>query len=292
VARNDVGPGDLDPPLPSGPTIYLVVGTDQRHVPIGARRDIRAERADAIMLWAVRDRDPALVLSIPRDVRVHVPGHGDGKLGGALEYGPAALISSVRSLTGVPVHHYVELEFSAFIGAVDRVGGLEIDLARPARDDGSALNLPSGTQTLLGAEALSFVRSRQHEELVADQWIRDPSGDLGRIARQHALLSGVPDAVQRCGGLDCLRLVADLGDALTVDQELGPDDVRLLGAAVAGKGSRISTAVLPSRPARSADDSLSPFPPVHLGNVGYRLLDLEASRPLLEQLEPAGGKGP
>jgi LCP family protein required for cell wall assembly len=287
VARNDVDSTDLDSRAPRGPMVYLVVGTDQRHVPIGARRDIRSERADAIMLWAIRD-DSTLVLSVPRDLRTHVPGHGDGKVGGTLEYGPATLVAAIRSLTRAPVHHYVELEFSAFSEAVDRVGGLRVDLARPARDDGSALRLPRGPQTLSGTEALAFVRSRQHEELVDDRWVRDPSGDLGRIARQHDLLSSVVDAVRRCGGLDCARLLADLGGAVSVDRAFTADDLRVVGAALSRKENQISTATLPTVPARPPDDSLSPFPPAHPGSVGYRLLDFAAARPLLEQLLPTG----
>lgn len=287
VARNDVGAGDLDAAGSSPRTNYLVVGTDQRHVPVGARRDIRSERADAIMLWSVRADGPALVLSLPRDLRVHVPGHGDGKLGGALEYGPAPLIDAVRDLTGAPVHHYVELEFSAFVAAVDRVGGIEVDLAAPARDRRSSLDLPGGASTLRGTEALAFARSRVHEQLVGGQWVRDDSGDLGRIERQHVLLSSLPDAVRRCGGLQCVGLLTDLGGAVTLDRTFTTGDLRALAAAVAGEGSRVSTAVLPTRPSRAPEDALSPFPPVHLGNVGYRQVDRAAARPLLVQLLPA-----
>ncbi|MDV3222447.1 LCP family protein [Intrasporangium sp.] len=284
VARNDVGVGDLDAAGSSTRTNYLVVGTDQRHVPAGGRRDIRSERADALMVWSVRDDGRALVLSLPRDLRVHVPGHGDGKLGGALDYGPAAVIDGVRSLTGLPVHHYVELEFSAFVAAVDRVGGLRVDLAARARDRGSALDLPAGTQTLRGTEALAFVRSRTHEQLVGGQWVRDHSGDLGRIERQHLLLSSLPDAVRRCGGLQCVGLLAGLGDAVTLDRTFTTGDLRTLAVAVAGRGARMSTTVLPTRPARQPGDSLSPFPPAHLGNVGYRQVDLAAARPVLDGL--------
>ncbi|HSF98847.1 MAG TPA: LCP family protein [Ornithinibacter sp.] len=289
VARNDMGPGELDAAGSSNHTNYLVVGTDQRHVPVGARRDIRGERADVIMLWSVRADGGTLVLSIPRDLRVNVPGHGDGKLGGALEYGSAPLVDAVRALTGAPVHHYVELEFSAFVAAVDRVGGLEVDLASPARDRGTALNLPGGTQTLGGTEALAFVRSRTHEELVEGHWVKDDSGDLGRIGRQHVLLSSVTDAIRRCGGLQCVELLADLGGAVTLDRTFTTDDLRALATAVTGEASRVSTAVLPTHPARAPDDSMSPFPPAHLGSVGYRHLDHPAARPLLEQLLPAPG---
>lgn len=283
VDRNDVGPQELDAVGSSPRTTYLVIGTDQRHVPMGAPRDIRGERADAIMLWAVDDGDVAAV-SIPRDVRVHVPGRGDGKLGGALDYGPGALIAAVRDLTGIPVHHYVEVEFSGFVAAVDRAGGLTVELDNPVRDRASALELPAGKQTLHGTEALAFVRSRAHEELVGGRWLREGSGDLGRIGRRHELLAAVQDAVRRCGGPGCLRMLADLGGAVTVDRTVTTGELRDLAAAVTDEGSLVRTAVLPTRPARAPEDSMSPFPPAHLGSVGYRRMDDPAARQVLDDL--------
>lgn len=284
VTRIDMDAAVLDSDAGSQRTNYLVVGTDQRHVPPGGHRDIRGERADAILLLSVAEDGEVCLLSIPRDLRVHVPGHGDGKLGGALEYGPAPLVDGVRALTGLPVHHYVEVEFSAFLTVVDRLGGLAVDLASPVRDRHLGLALPAGPQTLTGTEALAFVRSRAHERQVGGEWVQDLSGDLGRIERQHLVLATLPEVVRRCGGPGCARILTDLGGALVMDPTVSAGDLRELAAALTPEGSRVSTAVLPTRPTRSTDDSLSPFPPAHLGNVGYREVDHRAARPLLEQL--------
>ncbi|MGA8047578.1 MAG: LCP family protein [Dermatophilaceae bacterium] len=286
IDRNEVGPEDLDAVGSSPRTTYLVVGTDQRHVPSGDPRDIRGERADAIMLWSVDD-DGAVAVSIPRDLRVHVSGHGDGKLGGVLEYGPGPVIAAVRELTGRPVHHYVEIEFSGFVTAVDRVGGLTLELEHAVRDPASKLDLPAGAHSLRGVEALAFVRSRTHEELVDGRWVIDGSGDLGRIERQHELLAAVPDAVRRCGVLGCVRMLTDLGGAVTLDRTLTAGQLRDLAAALGTAGAAVTTGVLPTVLERAPEDSMSPFPPAHLGNVGYRRLDQPAARALLDDLLPS-----
>ncbi|MDN5768091.1 MAG: LCP family protein [Humibacillus sp.] len=290
VERNDVNARDLDLPTGSDPEIYLVVGSDQRRVRVGSARDIRGERADAIMVWAFDGTAPVRVLSIPRDVRVHVVGHGDGKLGGALEYGGPAMIEAVRSLTGLPIHHYVELEFAALTRAVERVGGVEVDVPHPVRDRHSGLRLRGGAQKLDGAQALSYIRSREYEELIDGRWVMDPSGDLGRMRRQHLVLAQLPGALKRCGGLGCVSLLPQLGAAVTVDEAFTTRDLSLVGTAVAGTRTALWMRVLPSAPARAADDSLSPFPPVHLGNVGYRLLDQPAASRLVRSLRSSGGR--
>ena len=286
VDRNEVGPEDLDAVGSSPRTIYLVVGTDQRHVPPGGPRDIRGERADAIMLWSVDD-DSAVAVSIPRDMRVHVSNHGDGKLGGALEYGPGALIAGVREVTGLPIHHYVAVEFAGFVAAVDRIGGLAVEIEHAARDSGSKLDLAAGAHTLSGPEALAFVRSRTHEELVAGRWVSDGSGDLGRIERQHELLAAVPDAARRCGGLRCVRMLNDLGGAVTLDRTVTAGELRDLVGALSTPSATVTTAVLPTVPGKDPEDSMSPFPPAHLGNVVYRHVEQASARTLLDDLLPS-----
>ena len=288
VTRNEVSSRDLDAPSASGPDIYLVVGSDQRQVRGDATRDIRSERADVVMVWAIHGTVPVRALSLPRDLRVHVPGHGDGKLGGALEYGGPAMIDAVRSLTGLPIHHYVELEFSALTRAVELVGGVDVKLAYPVRDLHSGLSLPSGAQKLNGEQALAYVRSREYEELIDGSWVMDPSGDLGRMRRQQLVLAQLPGAMRRCGGLDCVSVLSALGAAITVDEAFTDRDLSLAGDAVAGTRAALWMQVLPSHPARAADDSLSPFPPVHLGNVGYRLLDQPAAAQLVRALNSPG----
>ena len=68
-------------------------------------------------------------LSIPRDLRVEIPGHGSGKVNAAMQLGGAALaVKTVRVLTGLPVNHIVVVDFNQFQDLIDKLGGITIDV--------------------------------------------------------------------------------------------------------------------------------------------------------------------
>ena len=73
---------------------------------------------------------------------MHIPKHGDRKLGSVLDYGAAELVNAVKSLTSLPIHHYIEVNFEGFIGLVDAFGGIDLFIERPIRDAKMHLNLP------------------------------------------------------------------------------------------------------------------------------------------------------
>src|SRR3712207_1957315 len=87
LARNDVQPLVLDERAGPGAALYLVVGSDRRDAMSGSDPDLLGEKADALMLWVLSPRGALTVLSLPRDIRVHVDGHGDLKLGATLDVG-------------------------------------------------------------------------------------------------------------------------------------------------------------------------------------------------------------
>jgi LCP family protein required for cell wall assembly len=99
------------------------------------------------------------------------------------------LIDTLQLNFGVPVDHYVQIDFCAFRQLVDAVGGIEVPFERPARDTASGLVVTeTGCVNLDGDMALSYVRSRKYEyedPIGSGTWIRDGTSDLGRIARQQ-----------------------------------------------------------------------------------------------------------
>jgi LCP family protein required for cell wall assembly len=285
VPTNSVPADTLDAVPMSGTTVYLVVGSDRRAASSDTEHDVLGARADAIMLVAVRASGTLAVLSVPRDVRVHLPGHGDGKLGGALNYGRPVLIDAVRAVTDVPVHHYVELDFATVTAAADALGGIPVTVPRSARDAVTGLRLDAGRQQLDGPTALAFVRSRHYEEFDGRAWTTDGSGDLGRIARQHQLLVGVLAALRtRCPSLACAGPLRALGRAVTVDGGLDGGDLRRLATAVGSADLGGQLATVPTSPERPAEDSMSPFPPAHPGNAVYRVLDQPEARAAVARL--------
>lgn len=269
LTRTAAATAALDPSGRVGPVTVLVVGNDRRPDRVGSRRDIRGDRADAVMLCVVGGGWNTVVLSLPRDLRVTVPGHGDGKLGGSLDYGPAAVVAAVRGVTGVPVQHYVEVRFAAVARVVDRLGGIRLDLAAPVRDRASGLHLAAGPQRVGGSAALAWLRSREPERLVAGRWVADSPGDIGRIDRQHVLLAAVVAAVARADLPTDLGLAAAAHGSVTVDDGLRGRDLAIVVAALRG-AERWSWSTLPTEPELDPATAFSPFPPAHAGSVGYR----------------------
>ncbi|WP_316781931.1 LCP family protein [Streptomyces sasae] len=173
------------------------------------------------------DRSNATVMSIPRDTMVNVPACKDAKSGestsgyygqvnSALQYGPACQVSTIHQLTGIPIDHFVKLDFSGVVKMSDAVGGVSVCVNGNVYDTYSHLKLSKGTHTLKGEAALEFVRSRHG--------FGDGS-DLGRTVSQHIFLSAMIRKFKSAGTLTDPTAVYDLADAatkaLTVDDELG-----------------------------------------------------------------------
>jgi len=135
-------------------------------------------RSDVMMLVCLKERDKkAVVLSIPRDTRVNIPGHGINKINAAHAFGgPSSAIDIVQQFTGIKVHHYISMDFDGFARIVNAIGGVPIHLSKPINDPHAGY-LPAGDQVLDGWQALVLVRSRKL-----------PGGDVDRIKSQQAFL--------------------------------------------------------------------------------------------------------
>jgi LCP family protein required for cell wall assembly len=178
------------------PMTFLVLGSDSRE---GLPEDwddfgaFGGERADVIILAHVLpDQGRVQLLSIPRDLRVDIPGHGYGKVNAALAYGGAELaVDTIRLNLDVPIHHYVEVDFAGFAAIVDAVGGVSIDFPHAARDLKSGLSADAGTQLLDGRQALAYARSRSYEELRSGSWTFVEANDIGRTGRQQQIIAQI-----------------------------------------------------------------------------------------------------
>ncbi|HKZ18978.1 MAG TPA: LCP family protein [Acidimicrobiia bacterium] len=180
--------------LGEGEGVFLIVGSDSRaNLPpdLGSFGDFPGARADVIMLAQVAG-DRRQLLSIPRDLKVEVPGEGTEKINAAYSFGGANLITETVALTtGIRPNHYLEIDFAGFAAIVDALGGIELDFPFPARDLNSGLLVEvAGNHTVNGAAALAYARSRQYEELRDGEWRAESvAGDLARTGRQrHVLL--------------------------------------------------------------------------------------------------------
>jgi LCP family protein required for cell wall assembly len=157
-------------------------------------------------------------LSIPRDTRVELPGHGLVKINAAYAYGGASLqTTAVERFLGVPFDKYVEVSLNGFVQAIDAVGGVDVDSSLDFELDGQ--HITRGRLHLEGEQALAYARMR-HD---------DPEGDLGRNARQQQVVRALMRAL---GGLDTPELTKVL-DRLSdsVRTNFSPSEVVKLRAA-------------------------------------------------------------
>lgn len=163
-------------------------------------------------------------MSIPRDLWVEI-GDGEDKqrINTAYQLGADVLIRTVQRALGIPIHHYVEINFQGFKTIVDAVGGVTICVQHQSRDKHTGLFMRRGCNTLDGVEGLAYARSRFFEQKVDGEWQVDGSSDIGRTGRQREFVQalvksavvGVIDNPFRSG-----HVIAGGISAVTVDERL------------------------------------------------------------------------
>lgn len=289
LPRNEVGAGALDPPPGDGPQVWLVVGDDRRegvHVPRAG--DAAGRRADTLLLLAMTSDPPAVQLvAVPRDLRVDLAPHGRQRLGGLLDYGGQTLVRGVRSVTGAPVHHYVELDMGAVVAVVDAVGGVELEVPHRVRDSVTGLRLEAGTQRIDGEQTLAFARSRQYEEYRDGRWVRVGADDRGRLRRQLGLLAALHDELSTSmQPVRAWNLLRQVGRHASIDGATGAGDLATLVRALRADGW--TATVLPTTRVVPVAESVSPFPPAHWGTTGTVVREEPAATTVLAPLQPEG----
>jgi LCP family protein required for cell wall assembly len=194
--RADIDVPELDEVDPGGPRTFMILGSDARE---GADAGM-APRSDTILLVrADPDKDAIAVMSIPRDLKVDIPGHGEGKINGAFELGgkrggPRLVVRTVKKLfedaTGenFPITNVMIMDYGAFRRAVNFIDGVYVDIDRDYFNDNSSgenyatIDINPGYQLLKGKDALDYVRYRHTDN------------DLVRAARQQDFLRQAKNA--------------------------------------------------------------------------------------------------
>jgi LCP family protein required for cell wall assembly len=202
----------------NNPFTVLVVGSDSRAA-LSAPGDqqfqgsganqVTGQRSDTIMLVRVDPKNArASILSVPRDLWVQIPGKTfKQRINTTFDAGPDLLIRAINEDLGIPVDHYVEVNFDSFRQVVNAVGGIKEYFPTPARDAYSLLNIPSaGCYSLNGNQALAFVRARHYEYHTSQGWIAEAESDLARIKRQQTFIRKMVSKAQSSGIADPLRL--------------------------------------------------------------------------------------
>jgi LCP family protein required for cell wall assembly len=165
---------------------WLITGSDSRAgLTRAQKRQLHTgsdggHRSDTILILHIPSNGGRPVLiSLPRDSYVNIPGYGQNKINAAYSFGgPKLLAQTVQNNTGLRIEHYIGIGFGGLVNVVDAIGGVRMCLPGPIHDPASGLNLKAGCQTLDGAEALGYVRTRH---TFANQ-------DLQRVQNQRLFL--------------------------------------------------------------------------------------------------------
>jgi polyisoprenyl-teichoic acid--peptidoglycan teichoic acid transferase len=232
---------------PGDPTNFLIVGSDSREEQGDASGDrfgdVGGQRSDSIMVAHVDPRaKTATMLSFPRDLVVDIPGMGRERINSAYNAdrggGPETLILTITQNFGIPINHYLEVDFAGFERIVNTIGSVDIWFPTPARDayTGLAIQYAPGCAHLDGTQALNYVRSRHYQYLdfETETWRSDPTSDFGRIRRQQYFIRSLMHRALRHTKREPLKaftLVDRLADMITVDSTMNIEDVKKLAKA-------------------------------------------------------------
>ncbi|HVF54395.1 MAG TPA: LCP family protein [Actinomycetota bacterium] len=192
--------------------------TEEEQQSFGAD-DVGGERADTLILAHI---DPAantiVMVQFPRDLYVPISGVGNGKINGALEPGLNTLVRTMEDVTGVPIHHYIQVNIAGFRDVVDAIGGVGVCITETIPfDPQTGIEITEeelGIVEFDGERALRFVRSREFE-----------TGDFERIENQQKFLSAAIDKITAVGTFfnpaRIMGLYRAVGDNLQLSEGTG-----------------------------------------------------------------------
>jgi LCP family protein required for cell wall assembly len=218
---------------PGSPQTILVLGSDKR-----PQDQALGARSDTTILVRIAS-DQITVLSIPRDLKVNIPGHGIDKFNAAYSIGgPKLTVKVVKQLTGIQdINHVVNVDFTGFADAVNAIGCVYVDVDQhyyhsnaglPPLEQYAAIDIPAGYQRMCGYNALQYVRYRHDDN------------DLVRSARQQEFLREMRQelpAPQILNDYDKLKEI--LQKYVTLDIQKSGDLIALAQLIVAANGAPV-----------------------------------------------------
>jgi LCP family protein required for cell wall assembly len=239
---------------------FLVVATDDRsNLPDDWEDnfgEFAGRRADVIMLAHLIPGERIQLLSIPRDLKASIPGAGTNRINAAYVVGgPDLLIEVVQAETGIPVHHYVEIDFGGFAAVVDALGGVSMDFPRAARDPKSGFAVDAGTHQLDGEMAVAYSRSRGMQVLEDGSWQGQGGGDIARTQRQQEILVRLFDQVTSpSSAFNLPGFLPTFAEQITADESLSLGVMADVARAALGlRSGNIERATLPVRNTKGDD---------------------------------------
>ena len=228
-----------DRPAEQPGTTYLLVGSDSRaDLSPEERKDLGTGGATSkltdTMMVLHTGSGPDVLMSIPRDSWVDIPGHGRSKINSAYgKGGPKLVVETVEQNTGLRVDHYVEIGLGGLVTLVDAVGGIEICPKSAMKDKDANLDIKAGCQDANGKTALGYARSRKTYKAL---------GDVDRARAQREVVAAVgSSATSPWTFLNPVRywsLAMASADSFAISEGSGPLPIARFGLAMAGSGGK------------------------------------------------------
>ena len=235
----------------------MIMGVDERADDVG--------RSDTLMIATLdSDKNQAALLSVPRDTRVKIKGHGFDKINAAYAYGGRKLTQeTIESLLNTHIDHYIKINVHGFTKIIDALGGIDIDVEKrmyyedPWDDDGGLyIDLRPGMQHMDGKTAITYVR------------YRDEEGDIGRIKRQQNFMKAVMDKLVSPTIIPKLpAIVSAVSDSVETDMSVS-EILSFLGTLQDAKDNGLKSEMLPGKP-------------VYIEGISYWVPDISKTRQIL-----------
>lgn len=232
----------------------MIMGVDEREDDVG--------RSDTLMIASIDPkRNKAALLSVPRDTRVKIKGHGFDKINAAYAYGKERLAQdTVENFLGLNIDHYIIINTKSFKRIIDAIGGIDIDVEKrmhyedPWDDDGGlVIDFRPGKQHMDGAKAITYVR------------YRDEEGDIGRIHRQQAFMRACVDKIVSPSIIPRLPMVIkEIVEAVNTDLTFR-QMLEFVGTLKEAKSNGLRAEMVPGRP-------------LYIDGISYWIADLTKLR--------------
>ena len=254
--------GSTDP----GESFYmLVMGVDRSEYRESTGDD--KFRSDSMILVRVDPRQKtATLVSIERDTYVNIDGVGADKINAAAAYGGADLVvSTVSEFAGVPISHYMEVDFDGFEAAVDALGGIDVDVPIDIDDDRAGGSLSAGEQTLDGEQALILCRSRHAYDSYG-------TGDFYRMANQRLVMGAIAEKVLSSDVATMAETINAMSGYITTDMSV--ED--LIKVAESMRGMDMDNGIY---------SAMNPTYGAQIDGIWYQYCDLAAWRKLMTRVD-------
>ena len=239
----------------------LVLGVDERSDDVGRSDTMFAVTVDT-------STNEVALLSVPRDTRVKIPGHGWDKINHAFAFGKEKLSrEAAEDLLGIPFDHYAVINFAAFSKIVDAVGGVDINVEKRMyyRDpyDDLVIDLRPGTQHMDGKTAITYVRYRGED------------GDIGRIERQQKFIKAMLERVTSPAIIVRVpSIIREVSSAVRTD--MSTSEMLSMAKILSDANKKgLKTDMVPGRPA-------------YIREISYWLPDIVALREHIAQIQGGG----